>query len=84
MLLISQGAFCLTVSGMSLYIVEGSVLYNLTAVLIHRGPSAYSGHYIAHIKDSRGQAWYKFNDEEIEKMAGRNLQLGNEEDVGRE
>jgi ubiquitin carboxyl-terminal hydrolase 48 len=26
-------------------------VYDLTAVLIHRGLSAYSGHYIAHIKD---------------------------------
>ena len=28
-------------------------VYDLTAVLIHRGLSAYSGHYIAHIKDKK-------------------------------
>ncbi|XP_070561679.1 ubiquitin carboxyl-terminal hydrolase 48-like isoform X2 [Ptychodera flava] len=57
------------------------VLYDLTAVLIHRGPSAYSGHYIAHIKDKDSGTWYKFNDEEIEKMGGKNLKLGSEEDI---
>ena len=56
-------------------------MYTLSAVLIHRGPSAYSGHYVAHIRDQQTEAWYKINDEETEKIAGKNLQLGNEEDV---
>ncbi|KAG7279597.1 hypothetical protein CRUP_011690 [Coryphaenoides rupestris] len=43
--------------------------------------SAYSGHYIAHVKDARTSDWYKFNDEEIEKMEGKKLQLGIEEDI---
>lgn len=60
---------------------EGAVQYDLCAVLIHRGPSAYSGHYIAHIRDRTTGHWYKFNDEEIEKMGGKNLQLGNEDDI---
>lgn len=52
------------------------VLYELTAVLIHRGPSASSGHYIAHIKDSTTQLWYRFNDEEIVQMkSGKTLDL---------
>lgn len=51
-------------------------------MLIHRGISAYSGHYIAHVKDARTGDWYKFNDEEIEKMEGKKLQLGIEEDIG--
>lgn len=57
-------------------------VYELSAVLIHRGISAYSGHYIAHVKDARTGDWYKFNDEEIEKMEGKKLQLGIEEDIG--
>ena len=61
---------------------EGSVLYHLEAVLIHRGPSAYSGHYIAHIKDRTDNNWYKFNDETVEKMGSKSLYLGNEDDVG--
>ena len=56
-------------------------VYELTAVLIHRGPSAYSGHYVAHIKGKDNQAWYKFNDEEVERIKGRNLQLGSEEEL---
>ncbi|OWF55603.1 ubiquitin carboxyl-terminal hydrolase 48-like [Mizuhopecten yessoensis] len=60
--------------------MEGNALYNLTAVLIHRGPTAYSGHYIAHIKDMNSKTWYKYNDEEIEKMKGSNLHLGTEDD----
>ncbi|CAH1775543.1 unnamed protein product [Owenia fusiformis] len=59
----------------------GDCIYELSAVLIHRGPSAYSGHYIAHIKDYSSGTWYKFNDEEIVKMEGKNLQLGNEDEV---
>uniref|UniRef100_M4AWU6 Ubiquitin carboxyl-terminal hydrolase 48 n=1 Tax=Xiphophorus maculatus TaxID=8083 RepID=M4AWU6_XIPMA len=56
-------------------------IYELSAVLIHRGISAYSGHYIAHVKDALTGDWYKFNDEEIEKMEGKKLQLGIEEDI---
>ncbi|XP_075046685.1 ubiquitin carboxyl-terminal hydrolase 48 isoform X1 [Mixophyes fleayi] len=56
-------------------------VYELSAVLIHRGVSAYSGHYIAHVRDPQTSEWYKFNDEEIEKMEGKKLQLGIEEDL---
>uniref|UniRef100_A0A2K5PIN9 ubiquitinyl hydrolase 1 n=1 Tax=Cebus imitator TaxID=2715852 RepID=A0A2K5PIN9_CEBIM len=59
----------------------GSYVYELSAVLIHRGVSAYSGHYIAHVKDPQSGEWYKFNDEDIEKMEGKKLQLGIEEDL---
>ncbi|XP_040926704.1 ubiquitin carboxyl-terminal hydrolase 48 isoform X2 [Betta splendens] len=60
---------------------DQNCVYELSAVLIHRGISAYSGHYIAHVKDARTGDWYKFNDEEIEKMEGKKLQLGIEEDI---
>lgn len=62
--------------------LEEKCTYELSAVLIHRGVSAYSGHYIAHVRDARTNDWYKFNDEEIEKMEGKKLQLGIEEDLG--
>lgn len=29
------------------------VLYELTAVLVHSGPSAHSGHFLAHVLDKR-------------------------------
>ncbi|XP_051493315.1 ubiquitin carboxyl-terminal hydrolase 48 isoform X2 [Apus apus] len=60
---------------------NGLYVYELSAVLIHRGVSAYSGHYIAHVKDPQTGEWYKFNDEDIEKMEGKKLQLGIEEDL---
>lgn len=65
-----------------IFILEEKCVYELSAVLIHRGISAYSGHYIAHVRDALSNDWYKFNDEEIEKMEGKKLQLGLEEDIG--
>ncbi|KAK6176967.1 hypothetical protein SNE40_015165 [Patella caerulea] len=60
---------------------ENTSLYYLKAVLIHSGPSAYSGHYTAHILSEDGSAWYRFNDEKTDKMMGKKLQLGAEEDI---
>ncbi|XP_038078430.1 ubiquitin carboxyl-terminal hydrolase 48-like [Patiria miniata] len=54
-------------------------VYDMTAVLIHRGPTAYSGHYVAHVRQE--EAWHKFNDEEVERIEGRNLKLGSEDDL---
>jgi len=55
-------------------------VYDLIAVLIHRGPSASSGHYIAVIKDPVSGITYKFNDTEVEKE--KKFSLANEEDSG--
>ena len=38
---------------MSSYTGDPSMVYQLQAVIVHCGPSAYSGHYIAHIKDPK-------------------------------
>lgn len=54
-----------------------SNIYILSAVLIHRGSSPHSGHYIAHIKDRVTQDWYKFNDDSVEKI-GPQLQVSTE------
>jgi hypothetical protein len=53
--------------------------YHLSAVLIHRGSSAHSGHYIAHIKDRNTGFWYKFNDEKAERIEGKKLKLDSDE-----
>ena len=60
-------------------------IYDLKAVLLHRGDSAYSGHYISHCYDERlvkcdqidnvftlhsSKSWYKFNDEVVKPLAG--------------
>ncbi|XP_071454545.1 ubiquitin carboxyl-terminal hydrolase 48-like [Hetaerina americana] len=57
------------------------VNYSLRAVLAHKGSSAYSGHYVAHICDATSGGWYRFNDESVEKMEGKKLQLGYDEDI---
>lgn len=50
-------------------------VYHLCAVLVHRGKSAHSGHYIARIKDRASGAWYEFNDEFVEKTKGNVIKL---------
>ncbi|XP_025414514.1 ubiquitin carboxyl-terminal hydrolase 48-like isoform X2 [Sipha flava] len=55
-------------------------MYNLCAVLIHKGSSAYSGHYVAHIKDIAAEEWYKINDENVEKLKGKGLNLCTEDE----
>ncbi|RWS31765.1 ubiquitin carboxyl-terminal hydrolase 48-like protein [Leptotrombidium deliense] len=57
---------------------RGNTEYELCAVLVHRGQSAHSGHYIAHIKDRASGCWYKFNDELVEKEKGKLLKLADE------
>jgi ubiquitin carboxyl-terminal hydrolase 48 len=43
-------------------------VYQLGAVLMHVGKSAYSGHYLAHIKNFETDEWFCFNDEIITKI----------------
>lgn len=54
-----------------------SSIYILSAVLIHRGSSPHSGHYIAHIKDRITKDWYKFNDDSVERI-GPQLQVSSD------
>jgi len=54
-----------------------SNIYILSAVLIHRGSSPHSGHYIAHIRDRITKDWYKFNDDTVERI-GPQLQVSTE------
>ncbi len=48
-------------------------IYDLEAILIHKGGSALQGHYVAHIKlyaapDGTGGTWWRFDDETVTKM----------------
>lgn len=36
--------------------------------------------FLAHICDSESGTWYKFNDESVEKIEGKKLKLGNEDE----
>ncbi|CAL1704590.1 unnamed protein product [Somion occarium] len=42
-------------------------VYHLRGVLLHKGPSAYHGHYEAQVYDVTSKSWYQFNDETVTK-----------------
>ncbi|KAI0345367.1 cysteine proteinase [Trametopsis cervina] len=42
--------------------------YQLRGILLHKGPSAYHGHYEAQIFDVATKTWYQFNDELVTKI----------------
>ncbi|KAK7384819.1 hypothetical protein VNO78_30522 [Psophocarpus tetragonolobus] len=44
------------------------LVYDLSAVLIHKGTTANSGHYIAHIKDKNTGQWWEFDDENVTNL----------------
>ncbi|XP_034233930.1 ubiquitin carboxyl-terminal hydrolase 48-like [Thrips palmi] len=62
-------------------LAPGSKVYNVSAVLVHMGSSAYSGHYVAHIRDSVTGNWHKYNDESVENLEGKRLTLTSEDEA---
>ena len=46
---------------------QGTTMYILSGILIHRGPG-WGGHYYSIIKDRETGQWYKFNDESVTKF----------------
>lgn len=53
--------------------------YELSAVLLHTGVTAFSGHYTAHVR--KLDHWYSFNDANVSKLKGKKLNLSNEESM---
>ncbi|KAF8557305.1 cysteine proteinase [Imleria badia] len=48
---------------------EGATnLYELRGVLLHKGPSAYHGHYEAQVLDTASKTWFQFDDEVVTKI----------------
>ncbi|PNY03035.1 ubiquitin carboxyl-terminal hydrolase 26-like protein [Trifolium pratense] len=47
---------------------QSELIYDLSAVLIHKGIAANSGHYIAHIKDENTGQWWEFDDEVVTNL----------------
>ncbi|KAL4565064.1 hypothetical protein LXL04_029146 [Taraxacum kok-saghyz] len=47
---------------------ESGLIYDLSAVLIHKGVAVNSGHYVAHIKDQDTGVWWEFDDETVSDM----------------
>ena len=44
------------------------IRYLLCAVMIHKGKSAYSGHYIAQAMDWTTGSWFEFNDTHVKLL----------------
>ena len=67
---------------MSEYLGPGQeAIYCLTGVLMHVGPDANHGHYIAHIQELDSGLWFKFSDETVVPLASKQLRLGGEEEL---
>ncbi|PKA51623.1 Ubiquitin carboxyl-terminal hydrolase 26 [Apostasia shenzhenica] len=47
---------------------DADLIYELSAILIHKGPAVNSGHYVAHIKDEKSGHWWEFDDEHVSKL----------------
>ncbi|KAH8116817.1 cysteine proteinase [Phellopilus nigrolimitatus] len=47
---------------------EGNI-YELRGVLLHKGQSAYHGHYEAQVYNQTAKKWYQFNDEIVTSLA---------------
>ncbi|KAI4525001.1 hypothetical protein K525DRAFT_261907 [Schizophyllum commune Loenen D] len=45
-----------------------SHIYDLRGVLLHKGSSAYHGHYEAQVYDTERACWFQFNDEIVTKI----------------
>lgn len=47
---------------------SSNYIYDLAAILIHKGSAANSGHYVAHIKDESNGHWWEFDDECVSSL----------------
>ncbi|KAH6918351.1 hypothetical protein BKA70DRAFT_13800 [Coprinopsis sp. MPI-PUGE-AT-0042] len=43
--------------------------YELRGILLHKGNSAYHGHYEAQVYDTQFGSWFQFNDEDVTKIS---------------
>ncbi|OVA08284.1 Ubiquitin carboxyl-terminal hydrolases family 2 [Macleaya cordata] len=47
---------------------QWELMYDLSAVLVHKGTAVNSGHYVSIIKDERTGEWWEFDDEHVSKL----------------
>lgn len=47
---------------------QSGLIYELSAILIHKGSAANSGHYVANIKDENSGQWWEFDDEHVSNL----------------
>ncbi|BGP13819.1 hypothetical protein JCM10213_006348 [Rhodosporidiobolus nylandii] len=58
----------------------GGVVYDLKGVLMHKGTSAHSGHYVAQVYDETESKWFLFDDESVSPIADLNAPTVHDED----
>ncbi|XP_006457981.1 hypothetical protein AGABI2DRAFT_115001 [Agaricus bisporus var. bisporus H97] len=63
-----------TILNMNQFVLEGNHqheednLYELAGILLHKGASAYHGHYEAQVYDIEKRSWFQFNDEVVTRI----------------
>ncbi|CAH9092211.1 unnamed protein product [Cuscuta epithymum] len=48
--------------------LQPDLVYDLSAILIHKGSAVHSGHYIALIKNEKTGQWWEFDDEQVSHL----------------
>jgi len=48
--------------------------YELSGILIHKGISAYGGHYVAHLRDEIANQWWIYDDTVVKQVQNDNLE----------
>lgn len=58
----------LSIDGLNGAYAEKNLLYDLSCILIHKGSTTNSGHYVANIKDDFKGEWWEFDDELVTSL----------------
>jgi ubiquitin carboxyl-terminal hydrolase 48 len=61
---------------------DGCSVYDLEAILLHRGPTASSGHYVSRVKDSSTRRWVEFDDSYSQTINSERDGLGDTSEFG--
>nr|GMD75431.1 ubiquitin carboxyl-terminal hydrolase 26 [Ipomoea batatas] len=51
--------------------LQPDLVYDLSAILIHKGSAVNSGHYIALIKNEKTGQWWEFDDEQVSNLGSQ-------------
>lgn len=51
--------------------LQSDLVYDLSAILIHKGSAVNSGHYIALIKNEKTGQWWEFDDEQVSNLGSQ-------------
>ncbi|VFQ63522.1 unnamed protein product [Cuscuta campestris] len=51
--------------------LQSDLVYDLSAVLIHKGSAVNSGHYLALVKNDKSGQWWEFDDEQVSHLGSQ-------------